>query len=34
MTAVWVAAGGVGALAVVCSAVLGSAALMRSRGQR
>ncbi len=34
MTPVWVAAGGVGALAVVCSAVLGSAALMRSRGQR
>lgn len=34
MTPVWVAAGGVGALAVVCSAVLGSAALMRSRGHR
>lgn len=34
MTAVWVAAGGVGALAVLCSAVLGSAALMRSRVQR
>lgn len=34
MTPAWVAAGGAGALAVVCAVVLGSAALMRDRGQR
>lgn len=31
MTPVWVAAGGVGALALVCSVILGSAALMRGK---
>ncbi|BDE17003.1 type VII secretion-associated serine protease (plasmid) [Mycobacterium sp. 20KCMC460] len=34
MTPVWVAAAGVGGLALVCSLVLGSAALMRRRGAR
>lgn len=34
MVPVWVAAGGVGALALCCAVVLGSATLMRNRGQR
>jgi membrane-anchored mycosin MYCP len=34
MTPIWVAGAGVGALALLCSVVLGSAALMRRRGAR
>lgn len=34
MTPAWVAAGGVGTLAVVCSVILGSAALMRTKEPR
>ena len=34
MTPVWVAGAGVGGLALLCSVVLGSAALMRRRGAR
>lgn len=34
MRPAWVAAGGVGALAVLCAVVLGSAALIRNRGPR
>jgi hypothetical protein len=34
MTPVWVAGAGVGGLALLCSVVLGSAALIRRRGAR
>ncbi|MBY0440815.1 MAG: type VII secretion-associated serine protease mycosin [Mycobacteriaceae bacterium] len=34
MTPVWISAAGVGALAVLCTVILGSAALLHSRGQR
>ena len=34
MAPVWVAAAGVGGLAMLCSVVLGAAALLRRRGSR